>query len=281
MGIEFRHGRVYYYRKRRVGAKVVSEYVGHGMMAHYAFLQDSQEREQRDEQRCTLERLTQEQDGIDRALDEYGDQVRQLVATGLQALGYHRHKRQWRLKRTKERIGMANEVVSIGQRIKEYNELLQAARKDRPSADALDQLQNYGFAHPEIFERMNMLGRTTLKDIIEHTSIDKASQTHMYAETRAMEDTLGIDDAFPLEKLMIRHVALCWLRMNMMEQTYTHNCMGGAGISQATALYLEKRLSAAHHRYLKAAEALVRVRGLLQRAGVQVNVANQMVVQNG
>ncbi len=76
-------------------------------------------------------------------------------------------------------------------------------------------------------------------------------------------------------------VVLYWLRLQFFEQTYTRNYNTGDGVSFAKAAYLEKRLSATQRRYLRAVESLSRVQGLLARAGVQINVAQQQLVVNG
>src|SRR4051794_7292773 len=96
MSWEERGGRRYYYRKRRVGGKVTSEYVGGGMLAHYAFLLDDDEKQKHYADRCAEEKFKQEQRSIDQAIDDYHQAVKQVVASELQRLGYHQHKRQWR-----------------------------------------------------------------------------------------------------------------------------------------------------------------------------------------
>jgi hypothetical protein len=97
------------------------------------------------------------------------------------------------------------------------------------------------------------------------------------AEQMARE--LGAEQASPLERLLIDQVVIAWLRWQSVEWTYQRNFE--QSITLTKAFYLEKRLTAAHRRYLQAIESLARVRRLLARAPVQINIAQQQVVANG
>jgi hypothetical protein len=278
MAWEERGGHHYYYRKRRVAGAIINEYVGRGLLGDTASNIDEQEREQRRQQRLQDARFKQELSRLDQTVDDYHDAVRQAVTVGLQQLGYRQHKRMWRKART-----MANEVAAQAGKANfdEYNKLLAAAGVKKPKATDLERLRQYGIDHPAIFEQSSMMGQGTIHDVIDATSTSEATKVHMKGEVRELVRSLGYAKATALERLLIQNIALCWLRTNMMEQTYTHHAMGGAGISMATAEYLERRLSCTQRRYLRAVESLARVRGLLARAGVQINVASQQVVMNG
>lgn len=99
MGWERRGRGLYYYRKRREGKRVVSEYGGSGDLAVFAAELDALARAERVEDRaaeraeraafCGLEQQVVEQVGLSRFV---------LVAV-LEAAGYHRHRGQWRKKR--------------------------------------------------------------------------------------------------------------------------------------------------------------------------------------
>jgi hypothetical protein len=86
----------YYYRKRRVGKTVYSEYIGAGPGAELVAALDQKERDRRAAAR-TAELEAQRADlAIDRELDRLGDIVRTITAAALVAGGYHTHKGQWR-----------------------------------------------------------------------------------------------------------------------------------------------------------------------------------------
>ena len=97
-----RGNRSYYYRKRRSGGQVSSEYVGQGEVAGLIAQLDTIER--------TKQQAQQASDAAERARLEVDDHeaaaVAALVTTltrgVLVANGFHQHKRQWR--RRRERI---------------------------------------------------------------------------------------------------------------------------------------------------------------------------------
>jgi hypothetical protein len=101
MGLEKRGNNLYYYRKRRIGSRVVSEYMGGGEWAHLATHLDALERDKQDEGRYGLQRLRAEIMEGDKALAELEQLIRTLVQGILLAEGYHAHKGQWRRKRGK------------------------------------------------------------------------------------------------------------------------------------------------------------------------------------
>jgi hypothetical protein len=97
MGIEARHGngKLYYYDKRREGDRVVSQYVGSGLVADLA--QKRAEIDKRQREAARAERMSIAE--IDRRMGEFSELVDLLVKAELLTLGYHQHKRQWRRRR--------------------------------------------------------------------------------------------------------------------------------------------------------------------------------------
>ena len=98
MGIEARrNGNFYYYRKRRVGNKVISEYVGKGeVMQFEAALQEHRKREREQKREAMLAANLAE---IDMQLDQLEHRLKLRVSSSLLLAGFHRHKRQWRKRR--------------------------------------------------------------------------------------------------------------------------------------------------------------------------------------
>ncbi len=96
MGIELRRGSSYLYRKRRVGDRVVSEYVGGGLLAMAGAMMDEEDREERrreaDAWRAERERLEAE----DRAVADDFDRVEAEARRILAEAGYHRTRGRWR-----------------------------------------------------------------------------------------------------------------------------------------------------------------------------------------
>ena len=96
---ESRGNNRYYYRKRRVGDTVLSEYYGNGEFASMLAELDELERQQREVEQHQRQEERAEIKKIDNELDYVGDMVRTLTRAVLLAYGYHPHKGQWRKKR--------------------------------------------------------------------------------------------------------------------------------------------------------------------------------------
>ena len=99
MAWENRGNRQYYYRKRRIGGQVVSEYYGYSDFALMLAEMDELEREQREAERQLIQEERAEVKKIDDQLNNYGDMVRTLIRAVMLASGYHPHKGQWRKNR--------------------------------------------------------------------------------------------------------------------------------------------------------------------------------------
>ena len=103
MGWERRGSGNYYYRKRRVGGRVVTEYVGKGLAAELGTLIYDQTRTERELERSVQEKARAEEEEIDQAMDELEKLVQAITRGYLIAQGYHTHKGQWRHKRDKKK----------------------------------------------------------------------------------------------------------------------------------------------------------------------------------
>lgn len=100
MAWETRKGRgSYYTRSRRVGGRVVREYVGSDSFAEAMAEIDALDRERQNEEQAAMRAEQEAQRMIDLKIDEEGDFVRVLTQAVLLANGYHSHKGQWRKRR--------------------------------------------------------------------------------------------------------------------------------------------------------------------------------------
>ena len=99
MGIEYRRGRPYFYRKVRRGGRVVSEYAGGGALGQCLSLMAEADRIDRDglAELWRMERRRMEDE--ERAFADYFDRVEAVAREALAAAGYHHHKGQWRKRR--------------------------------------------------------------------------------------------------------------------------------------------------------------------------------------
>ena len=99
MGWETRSGNRYYYRKRWVNGRPVSEYVGAGMAAIWAEVLLGIERYERQAAAAEWRRVVEAERQAARALAEVDAVTHALTAAVLIVNGYHVHKRQWRKQR--------------------------------------------------------------------------------------------------------------------------------------------------------------------------------------
>lgn len=102
MSWEKRNKQTYFYRRRRVNGRIVSDYLGRGPLAQAAQVLADQEARQKTDERAVLQEL----DRLAQMVDEYGEQVKMLVAAHLYVNGYHYHRGEWR-KRRKPKIPTA------------------------------------------------------------------------------------------------------------------------------------------------------------------------------
>jgi hypothetical protein len=99
MAWETRGGRRYYYRKVWKDGRCFSVYEGGGLGAELSAERAESERATAQAQRLTMRAAMARQDAIDAEIDQAWAFVRVAVDEALEAAGYHRHKRQWRLRR--------------------------------------------------------------------------------------------------------------------------------------------------------------------------------------
>ena len=99
MSWEDRDGNQYYYRKHRIGQRVVSEYVGSGLLAEMVSEQDEMDRQQRMQDRKSFENLKVDIKKMDDELNSLIAVTRVYFRASFLLSGFHPHKGQWRKKR--------------------------------------------------------------------------------------------------------------------------------------------------------------------------------------
>ena len=91
----------YYTRSRRVGGRVVREYVGTGLGAVLAAELDAQERAERKAEREALCAEQERWGDMDAAVAQVCEATDLMARTALVLAGYHQHHRgEWRKRRT-------------------------------------------------------------------------------------------------------------------------------------------------------------------------------------
>jgi len=100
MGWVNRKGKRYYYENRREGGRVVSRYIGSGVLGQFAEIcaRDARRKQQRKRKQERAERERCE--ALSREVAAFNKKVDTVLQECLEQAGYHRHDRgQWRKRR--------------------------------------------------------------------------------------------------------------------------------------------------------------------------------------
>jgi hypothetical protein len=117
---------------------------------------------------------------------------------------------------------------------------------------------------PAVWLRETLLGQTAGKDLaVKEAEMIKLAQVQ--AELEGPNPTA-------VEKLLAERAAVCWFLVNRYEERYAR----AEGLSIKQAEYHQRRIDAAHRRYLSALKTLATVRKLAVPA-IQVNIAKRQV----
>lgn len=147
--------------------------------------------------------------------------------------------------------------------------------KANPKPEDVEALRDFLLVNPE---KAKYIGDMSLQAEVQLLgqafSNNKGSEVACDEVMHNMRMALGYKTAPAIEKPLIYHVCLCWLRLQFCEIKYTE--IAGGSLTMAQGEYLEKKLSAHQRRYLRAVETLARIRRL--NINIQVNVAEKMVV---
>src|SRR5918911_2883716 len=147
--------------------------------------------------------------------------------------------------------------------------------RDKPDPKALQQFRSMLDTKPQVGRALcNLAQENTdkvLKTIVSGTLAFEAVTRDM----RLMREDMGYTTAPELERTLIDHVVLCWLRLQRAELAYTQ--VFGATVTLEQARHWERKLVATQTRYLRACETLARVRRLSRSAPLQVNIGAQQV----
>ena len=102
MAWEERGGRRYYYRKVWKDGRCFSVYEGAGLAGELAAARDAKERAEAGRVARDVRAELAALDKVDAMIDAEWQTVKAAAEATLEEAGYHRHKRQWRLKRDAE-----------------------------------------------------------------------------------------------------------------------------------------------------------------------------------
>jgi hypothetical protein len=159
-------------------------------------------------------------------------------------------------------------IIDSGERnvtddITELRALLKATSKAQPAQADLAKLKAALAAVPKLADVLGNLAEQAELQILQNAvpnDIGFALAVSKRCEVQRNE--LGYEDASPIERSLIEHVCLCWLRLYVCELRYETNTKSSQTLAQGA--YWEKKLSSHQRRYLRSVESLARVRRLLK-----------------
>lgn len=96
MAWELRGNNIYYYRKKRIAGKVVSEYVGKEAVAGAIAVLDLEKRQERNREAEVVKKERAEFQLLEQHVTQVASFIKPIVEGVLVVSGYHKHKGQWR-----------------------------------------------------------------------------------------------------------------------------------------------------------------------------------------
>ena len=158
-----------------------------------------------------------------------------------------------------------------------FRDLLKAVDKDKPDKADVSALRKLLEDTPDLWRYAGDTMHHAAINLARNGQDSKAVEMSIRQGWDSLQVDLGADDAPPLEKLLIQQTVLAWMRLSFVEYQYT-DVTYGTGSTYERLEHWERRLNAAHRRFLRATETLARVRKLTVQA-VQINIAEQQVNQ--
>jgi len=150
-------------------------------------------------------------------------------------------------------------------------------RKRKPTPEEQHELQQILARSPGLWRKICDLSAIAADGVISSISGIRPLAAEALKRGRLeLQQDLGYDAAPPLEKLLIESVVLNWLRYTDAECRHAA-VLRQEHLSPAQAHWSEQSVAAAQHRYLRACEALARIRHLVRPLAVQLNIGAQQL----
>jgi hypothetical protein len=143
---------------------------------------------------------------------------------------------------------------------KRFDELLARTNKNNPSDSDVKALRQLLKDNPEMKLYDKIMGVMALAEshTLDCLAPSKGLGAVIQYKQDEVRDKMGYQEAEGIEKLLIQHASLCWLRLALVEMGYSQVMAGNNSLKLCE--YYEGKLSAAQRRFTKACETLERVR---------------------
>lgn len=169
---------------------------------------------------------------------------------------------------------MSEIVATIPREAQELITLLANVDKENPNPNDMDKLRAYLNANPAIADELGNLATMAQNGLANRSFAERSIRMSILVRLEQMRDGMGYQDAGELEKSLIAHLVLCWLRLHDCELRYHAAIAESMTLTKAD--WWERKLAHNQRRYLRACETLARVRKL--NVKIQVNMAQRQIV---
>lgn len=269
MAWETRGKWTYYYRKKRRGRRVVSRYVGPGLVGVFSETFDREKRELARAERARRTRQFGSCRTVDAAVASLSRQLQGRADQALGLLGYRYHNGIWRRRRMKHK-SPTNVTAS-----REAADALAAAaaRAGRPDATTDDarRFADLLLAHPDEARRYCGDPAKEICFYLAKTACpSQASRAVLMAEFDITRRRLEHEQASPMEQVVIDLVALNRCHLKVVSGMYV--VAMGCPLKTRDRRAWEGILSAAQGRYDRALRTLAQMRRALGSPNVRINV---------
>lgn len=147
-----------------------------------------------------------------------------------------------------------------------------------PSTKEIEVLRELMASVPTIASLVGDMAGQARHLLVEQMAANVVIKETILDEVRKLEERLGYQDAPAIEQILIQQIGICWLALYQTQQAYTRSMSTSMTFEQAA--WQERRLSMVQGRFLRAVEALAKVRKLARGSAghtLMLNVAQQQI----
>ncbi len=145
---------------------------------------------------------------------------------------------------------------------KDFSEIFNRANKTNARPADVEKLKKLlkDNADLELWRSVSGLSGAAEIMLLAHDSLSPALREVWRLRANNLRQELGYKDAPEIERLLISHAVLCWLRLNLLE--IFNGQILNQSVTLEKAMFWEKRMMLAQRRFTRAVETLMKVRML-------------------
>lgn len=141
-------------------------------------------------------------------------------------------------------------------------DLVQDADRD---SDKLPALHRFYIENPGICDRFSLMGSIIRDNAINAITSKTGSKQSLHQDHQALMNRLGIEEADPLERVVIERIGMDWLRLMFTDSQLAY--CGNESVTWIQFEHMEKAHERAHRRFIKSCESLAKLRALREMTG--------------